>query len=77
MLRTHLSLLTCATVLITGCNQSSDSDRLLPDKLRAGPLSLDENTITASLTDNEVTLQVPISLDEGNHDARIEMRSTR
>ena len=74
MLRAHLSLLTCATVLVTGCNQPNNGDRLLPDNCVQVPFSLDENTITASLTGNEVTLQVPITLAEGSHDARVEMR---
>ena len=62
------------TLVAIGCTQPSSGDRLLPDKLVSGPLSLDENLITASLSGNTVTLAVPVALSEGSEDARVEMR---
>ena len=73
MLGLHAALAGLTLVAI-GCTQPSSGDRLLPDKLVSGPLSLDENLITASLSGNTVTLAVPVALSEGSEDARVEMR---
>jgi hypothetical protein len=69
-----LFLLTLSLGLLAGCPQNSSGDRLQPDRLRSGPLSLDEGLITASLNGSEVHMQVEVGLDEGDFDALVELR---
>ena len=74
MHRNPLFLLTLSLGLLAGCPQSSSGDRLQPDRLRSGPLSLDESLMTASLHGSEVQMQVVVGLEEGDFDALVELR---
>ena len=74
MLRHSPLIITLACVLGTGCQSPTSADRLVPDKLRSGPLALEETGMTATISDGEVTLQVPVILDEGKRDTVVELR---